>query len=511
MAEWSKNKVEPSAINGGKEFVEGDNLAVNELNAIVNNSFFASEKAESAEQKVNSFVEEKGKTAVTIEGEVQSKWSADFIEKEKSKSLNLWTHGDIQGANEKTTIILDNPLPAGMYYIKYYYEHDSTHMYATIGMYLYDEDGASLQSLQEMYGSRGYFDVGPVLFVRPIKKIEFGVTSPNNSDIVYEGNYKFSDIMISPEPLKVYEKPRGAITHNNDAPVVFAESERQKSKNLCGLKNVSQTSETGLSCVFNEQTQTITLNGSPTGAVDCMREIKNLFSSIKNMENKQVTISLIYVSGKWTSGNARYYLGSLDNGSAYNDRVGGDLMSRETNTIGTYTIPTNNTYDDLHFYVGAGCVFDNYVLKVQVEEGTVATDYQPYNGAIVHEKQLKEAVDKRELFYDVLNNRIDITNSTLTTLQAYFDLFKSDTNKIYTCNIGAFETSKFKDLLPSVEMGNYCSCYIKYYSNGLWGNGRLEAFEIVTFEQFGQNFAKGYLYKNLNSTIVFTGWTKIGG
>lgn len=148
---------------------------------------------------------------------------------------------------------------------------------------------------------------------------------------------------------------------------------------------------------------------------------------------------------------------------------------------------------------------------IQIEEGTVATDYQPYNGTIVHEKQLKEAVDKRELFYDVLNNRIDITNSTLTTLQAYFDLFKSDTSKIYTCNIGGLETSKFKDLLPSVGLGNYCSCYIKHYSNGLWGDGRLEAFEIVAFEQFGQSFAKGYLYKNLNDKIVFTGWAKIGG
>ena len=40
MAEWNKNKVLPSAINGGKEFTNGDNLAVNELNAIVNNSFY---------------------------------------------------------------------------------------------------------------------------------------------------------------------------------------------------------------------------------------------------------------------------------------------------------------------------------------------------------------------------------------------------------------------------------------------------------------------------------------
>lgn len=41
MAEWSKNKVESSAINGGNEFTADDVLAVNELNATVNNSFYA--------------------------------------------------------------------------------------------------------------------------------------------------------------------------------------------------------------------------------------------------------------------------------------------------------------------------------------------------------------------------------------------------------------------------------------------------------------------------------------
>lgn len=40
MANWNRNKVDPSLINGGKEFTADDNLAVNELNAMVNNSFY---------------------------------------------------------------------------------------------------------------------------------------------------------------------------------------------------------------------------------------------------------------------------------------------------------------------------------------------------------------------------------------------------------------------------------------------------------------------------------------
>lgn len=41
MAAWSKNRKDSSEINGGKEFTTNDNLAVNELNAMVNNSFYA--------------------------------------------------------------------------------------------------------------------------------------------------------------------------------------------------------------------------------------------------------------------------------------------------------------------------------------------------------------------------------------------------------------------------------------------------------------------------------------
>lgn len=262
----------------------------------------------------------------------------------------------------------------------------------------------------------------------------------DETDVIYSDvDAQLSDISENPVQNKVITKALNDKVSNEDISLdanTFAESERQKSKNLCGLKNTSQTLEAGLTCVFNEQTQTITLNGSPTSAVDCMREIKNLFSSIKNMENKQVTISLIYVSGKWTSGNARYYLGSLDNGSAYNDRVGNDLLNREADTIGLYTIPTNNTYDDLHFYMGAGCVFDNYVLKVQVEEGTVATDWQPYNGAIVHEGDIAD-VERIEVIYDRSSSNSNINWGYTSGIQSSTLISRSfpgrKTYRVYFC------------------------------------------------------------------------------
>lgn len=89
MAKWNKNKVSSDLINNGNEFTSGDNLAVNELNAIVNNSFYASEKAENAEKLAESAVKGNG-TLVTINGQIQGEWSADFAEAERQKSKNLF-------------------------------------------------------------------------------------------------------------------------------------------------------------------------------------------------------------------------------------------------------------------------------------------------------------------------------------------------------------------------------------------------------------------------------------
>ena len=90
MASWSKDRVEPNAINGGREFTTDDNLALNELNAIVNNSFYASEKSAEALGKINDIIEHEQGTVVTINDSPQAEWKADFIENERQKTLNLY-------------------------------------------------------------------------------------------------------------------------------------------------------------------------------------------------------------------------------------------------------------------------------------------------------------------------------------------------------------------------------------------------------------------------------------
>ena len=105
MAEWSKNKVDASLINGGKEFTTDDDLAVAELNAIVNNSFYSADKSDEAKnvadasnktaqeakeiaQEARDYVTEGVGTSVTVGGVPQISWSADFVEEEKEKSVD---------------------------------------------------------------------------------------------------------------------------------------------------------------------------------------------------------------------------------------------------------------------------------------------------------------------------------------------------------------------------------------------------------------------------------------
>lgn len=67
MAEWDRNKVSPSEINNGKQFTRDDDLTVQELNAMVNNSFYGVDFAENmADQPDISEINSSGSPEVSI-------------------------------------------------------------------------------------------------------------------------------------------------------------------------------------------------------------------------------------------------------------------------------------------------------------------------------------------------------------------------------------------------------------------------------------------------------------
>ena len=165
--------------------------------------------------------------------------------------------------------------------------------------------------------------------------------------------------------------------------------------------------------------------------------------------------------------------------------------------------------NEVYISIKSGITYNNFTIGIMICEG-VDTDYQNWNGAIVHEKQLKEAVEKRELVYDV-NNYVIIASSTLTTLKQYFDLFNIDKNTTYQANIGKLDESNFKTLVGTpTGFQNYVACNIKLVRNGISSN-RGTVYELFAVDLYGSKIALGYIFQDSRDTVQFTGWTIIGG
>lgn len=225
MAEWNKGKVLPSAINGGQEFTKKDNLAVNELNAIVNNSFYASEKSERAESLAESAVKGNG-TLVTIGGQIQGEWSADFVEAERQKSKNLFntnavlfhistqlgTVGSqlIQTESPRRLSISNDQLFKVKPNTQYTYLNNPNYQYAL----------GQVTSEKTSLGDSGWLNDTVYTFITSstTEYLSFNFRKLDNSDITESEFNSFlnSQIMICEGEDSSYQSYNGAIVHEKD-------------------------------------------------------------------------------------------------------------------------------------------------------------------------------------------------------------------------------------------------------------------------------------------------------
>lgn len=105
MAKWTKNKVTPEEINNGNEYSVNDNLSVESVNAIINNSFKAQEDSERALELATGANKANG-TVVEINGEPQGTWDATFAEELRNESANLFKAELLNGV--KGIVVKDN-------------------------------------------------------------------------------------------------------------------------------------------------------------------------------------------------------------------------------------------------------------------------------------------------------------------------------------------------------------------------------------------------------------------
>ena len=147
--------------------------------------------------------------------------------------------------------------------------------------------------------------------------------------------------------------------------VTFAESERQKSKNLFPYETVS-----------GNYVAQIFFDALPAGTYTLSAIVSSASPDAKCLVE-------VYYKGTWVS-------------QCY-------LTKSSTRTAATVTI--NSQFDELRFYGGSpNYNYDFTFSQVQLEQGSVATDYQPYNGAIVHDKQIEITIGDATLNTDVVSS-----------------------------------------------------------------------------------------------------------
>lgn len=299
------------------------------------------------------------------------------------------------------------------------------------------------------------------------------------------------------ESEKLKSEQKGDIVHRNEEPIVFAESERQKSKNLFNVfGNYNNGHISGTANYSVDDTGKITVNNDYAAS-----HIKGW--SIKVKPN---VVYSLQCEVETTGSELALYVMHMTSTTTYSILLDEDLYGGLYK--GTFVVPPDVNSIILGFGTRGG--ISAIVKNVQIEEGAVATDYQPYNGAIVHEKQLNEAVEKRDLLYRQRGS-VNIVSSSLDTLKKYYDLFENSPETIYYCDIGSLVDSNFRTLVGTpTGFGGYAGCFIKKVVDG-FSNGHFGCYELHCVYSFSNKIAKSYIFMNANNDIKFSGWTVIGG
>ena len=237
--------------------------------------------------------------------------------------------------------------------------------------------------------------------------------------------------------------------------VTFAESERQKSKNLFPVETVSGTTYTKITLPSRLKVGTYTLS---------------LIATSSDTDVDRCVVSF--------QGDNDKFLGEAN-------------LGRNTRNNKTITL-SENCYS-INFYAGTSYANSNgdtfTYSDIQIEEGSVATDYQPYNGAIVHEKQIAD-VEHIETIYDMTSSDSNInwgyTSGISSTLVSDDTLASGEVFITFT----AIDITKYKAIEMICVAGNenFTAIGYDYTYNSYRGGGGGYAYTLANSESFEFEF-----------------------
>lgn len=280
--------------------------------------------------------------------------------------------------------------------------------------------------------------------------------------------------------------------------ITFAESERQKSKNLFDINN------TVLDYSLNLGETGQQLNIASTSKESYGRCCTNINKLIKVKPNTQYVIT--------TNSTFKYSLGQIS---------ASRLVVTETGwkTDSTLTITTSSTTEYVAFNFGktddskiTSSDFSNFLLShIQIEEGSVATDWQPYNGQISHSSDKEIAFAEKE--YQKSKNLLDINKAEFKSNSQTYSTLSGGTITINAGNQFCYISSltNLCNLKPNIPytlsyVTNNGSSYIYQYIEGAtgfkWDNGETKIFSQTDLDRIANNLL--LLYGSTDSTVTYS-------
>ena len=256
------------------------------------------------------------------------------------------------------------------------------------------------------------------------------LNAPEKLELVAVDNTNSQEMLSLGDRFKVETNELG-LSSETELTLDFAESERQKSKNLLEVNNGLNATNLGLHVQINNDV--ITVDGTLTHAAAINVTTFNpkiyagktytlSFKDYSNLSNFEIT-----TTGTRNDGTQRYNMLNL------------------TSLITSTTITADVDYElkiEVYSTTTDGTISGTF--KLQLEEGSVATDYQPYNGAIVHEKEIAD-VEHIEVLYDKTSSDANINKGLTSGIP--FD----NTTEL---NLGANLSSKYKGTYVYITIWN---------------------------------------------------------
>ena len=207
------------------------------------------------------------------------------------------------------------------------------------------------------------------------KKNRQNLTAYSENSNELELNKTFASKLVN---YKIYGNSVQNETPTPDNPVEI-QSLGDKSKNLFDASLWSNAiTDSGLTIHYLPNEDCFLINGTAQTTMDFAAQYIN----IPNEPNTAYVLSSKYVSGNIDRSNGvgdKYAVAYFGNGDTIDTRNNWYDIDLQNKDVVKATKTNDKSYiTKFWFYINQGIKFDNYKVKIQLEEGTTATSYEPY-------------------------------------------------------------------------------------------------------------------------------------